>query len=116
MKNDNSTNYYMSFNIKGFEVNEQRYKKRQKNFTLNWKNYDNITLRNHLNKVGCKTPDQISYKSWPICRNQRQMNQARLPLNSNNVRPCKEVESINYDMSESEVLFAKTFQGPYWKN
>jgi hypothetical protein len=44
------------------------------------------------------------------------MNEARLPLSSNNVHPCKEVESIDYDMGESERLSAKTFQGQYWKN
>jgi hypothetical protein len=119
VQRDNSTNHYMNFNLKRLEVNEKRYKKRQNNCILNWKNYDNMTLRNHLNKVGSKTPDQISNETWPICRSQEKMNEARLHLNSNNVHPCKEVESVDYDMGESEELSShsyKTFQGQYWKN
>ena len=116
IKRENSTNHYMSFNLKGLDVNMQRYKKHRNNCILNWKNYDNITLENHLNKVGCKTPDQISNDSWSICTSQRKMIEARLPLNSNNVRPCKEVESIDYDMGETEWKSVKRFQGQYWNN
>ena len=114
--NDSSTNYYMSFNLKGLDVNENRYKKRQNNFILNWKNYDNITSENHLNKVGCKTPDQICSEEWPICTNQGKMNEARLRLGRTRVHPCKEVEYVYYDFGITEDSSVKTFRGQYWNN
>ena len=115
-KRDNVTNFSMSFNLKGLDVNIQRYKKNRNNCVLNWKNYDNITLQNHLNKVGCKTPAQITNDTWPICTNQGRMRKAILhPVNTHNVNPCNEVESIDYDMGETDEP-SRTFKGGDWKN
>ena len=99
---DNITNHYMSFNLKGMDVNLQRYKKDEGNCIPDWKNYDNITLERHLSKTGCKTPDQSTNDTWTVCQNKEAMKKARIHLNRIALRPCREVESIDYDMGESE--------------
>merc|ERR1712020_376747 len=57
-KRDNISNYWLSFNIKGMTAVNNRYKVNQNNCIENWKNYDDIILKQHLDSVGCKTPDQ----------------------------------------------------------
>ena len=120
VKRDNATNHHMSFNLKGMDVNIRRYKKGEHNCIHNWKNYDNITLQRHLDYVGCKTPDLITNDTWPICTNKEKMHKARLKLNSQNLEPCRGVESVDYDMGESEELEdapkGKHFHGQYWED
>ena len=118
MERDASTNHYMSFNLKGMDVEIQRHKKRRRNCVKNWKNYDNIITRSHLRRVGCRTPDQITNKSWPICDTKDKMKEARLHLNQLSLRPCREIVSIDYDMGESGDNWNETpvVNGKPWKN
>ena len=58
-------------------------------------------MEHHLSRIGCKTPDQITNASWPVCKNKSAMKEARIHLNRIKNRPCREVESIDYDMGES---------------
>ena len=120
IKRDATTNHYMSFGLKSVDVNIQRYKKSQQNCIPNWKNYDNITLENHLEKIGCKTPDQITNNTWSICSSKVKMKDARLRFNTINLRPCREIETIEYDIGDSEdyggKYVGKRFHGKYWKN
>ena len=108
----------MSFNLKGMEVNIERYKKNRNNCIENWKNYDNITLENHLRNVGCKTPDQITSDAWPVCNGKEKMKSARLRLHDEKIRPCREIESIDYDFGESErsLNVVPLVNGRPWKN
>ena len=99
---DNNTNYWMEFDVKNVDVIVRRYKKRLDNCIEDWKNYDNIVLMRHLENVKCRSPDQLTNTSFPICSNEIDMRRARLNLKPGGVRPCKEVESINYVMLESE--------------
>ena len=101
IKRGNNTNFYMSFNLKGMDVNIHRYKKDQGNCISSWKNYDNITLERHLSKIGCKTPDQTTNGSWSVCQKKEAMKDARIHLNRITIRPCREIEAISYDMGES---------------
>ena len=75
---DNNTNHYISFNIKGLAVSTLRYK--DNNCIAEWKNYDNITLENHLKIVGCKRPDQITDSDFPLCNSKEKMLEARIRL------------------------------------
>ena len=115
---DASSNHYMSFNLKGMYVNIQRYKKNQRNCIEDWKNFDKIILQKHLQKVGCKTPDQITNGTWPICSSGEKMKTARLRLNSLKLRPCREIISIDYDMGESDdnIDYAPIVNGKRWNN
>ena len=118
IRQDNKTNHFMSFNLKGMEVNIERYKKRRNNCIENWKNYDNITLENHLKGVGCRTPDQITNDAWPVCNGKEKMKSARLRLHDEKIRPCREIESIDYDFGESErsLNVIPRVDGMPWKN
>ena len=120
IKRDSATNHYMGFDLKSADVNVQRYKKSQQNCIPDWKNYDNITLERHLEKVGCKTPDQITNNTWSICSSKEKMKEARLPFNTINLRPCTEIETIEYEYGDYEDYDGKyrglSFHGKYWKN
>ena len=119
IKRDSSTNHYMSFNIKGMEVNIQRYKKKRPNCVQNWRNYDNITLTNHLSKVGCKIPYQLTNDAWPICNNTEKMRAAydeTILMGGTKLRPCRVMESIDYDYGESEDTAGTGYWNRYWKN
>ena len=99
--NNNKTNHWISFNIKSMEVHTLRYKVQKENCISDWQRYDNITLKNHLKSVGCKTPDQIIDSDLPTCSTRQKMKQARIPLNNNALRPCKRVESVDFDLGEA---------------
>ena len=99
---DNDTNYWMEFDVKNVDVIVRRHKKRLDNCIEDWKNYDNIVLTKHLEAVKCRTPDQLINTSFPLCMTSDDMQKARLNLKPGGIRPCKEVESINYVMQESE--------------
>ena len=99
---DNTTNYWMEFDVKNVDVIVRRYKRRLDNCIEDWKNYDDIVLMKHIESVKCKTPDQIMNVSFPLCSSKAAMKKARFNLKPGGVRPCKEVESINYVMLESE--------------
>lgn len=118
IRQDDKTNHFMSFNLKGMEVNIERYKKKRNNCIENWKNYDNITLENHFKGVGCRTPDQITNNAWPVCNNKEKMKLARLRLHDEKIRPCREIESIDYDFGESErsLNVVPHIDGRPWKN
>ena len=115
---DASSNHYMSFNLKGMYVNIQRYKKNHQNCIEDWKNFDKVVLRKHLQRVGCKTPDQITNDTWSICSSREKMKAARLRLNSLKFRPCREIVSIDYDMGESDdnIDYAPIVNGTRWNN
>lgn len=99
---DNHTNHVISFNVKSMDVVQQRYKPYQDNCVSDWKNYHNLTLANHLKYIGCKTPDQITNATWTICPTKEKMRQARINLINNQLRPCRELESIEYDLGENK--------------
>ena len=111
MKRDASTNFYMSFNLKGMGVHIQRHRKNRHNCVENWKNYDSIIMANHLRRVGCKTPDQIANDTLSVCNTKEKMKEARLHLNRLRLRPCREIVSIDSDMGESDSTTKKL-----WKN
>ena len=99
---DNSTNHFLSFNIKGMEADISRYKEDKHNCIEDWKNYDNITMENHMKTIGCKSPDQITNSDWPICSSKEMMRKARIPLNNEKLRPCRRVESVHFELGETQ--------------
>ena len=99
---DNTSNYWTEFDVKNVDVIARRHKRRLKNCIEDWKNYDSIMMNNHFRSVGCKTPDQSINGSWPICSTKEKMREAHLSLKPGAIRPCREVEAINYLMHEAE--------------
>ena len=106
---DNTSNYWMSFNIKRMEAILNRYKRHRNNCVQNWKNYDNYVLGERIKSVGCKTPDQHTNLFWPICNNTEKMKKARIHLKTSpNLRPCREIESLDYQIGDSVATFQST--------
>ena len=121
---DNMSNYLMSFNIKGMEAAVNRYKYRYNNCVQDWKNYDDVVLKEHLMSVGCKTPYQPtniehrpSYR-WPLCTSKAKMKEARLRLKySGGNRPCREIEAISVlERDADKGLTTLKKRGKDWKN
>ena len=92
----------MDFYLNGMEISLLRYKKDKHNCVQNWKEYDDIVLEKHVSSVGCKTPFQPHELKYPICKTKETMKKAHLPLNTNAIPACREIEWIDYHMKESE--------------
>ena len=99
---DSKSDYWMEFDVKNVDVIVRRYKRNQKNCIENWRDYDRIILEDHIESVGCRTPDQWTNQEWPICTSKEKMKAARLNLKPGGIRPCREIEAIDYVMLESE--------------
>ena len=123
-KRDNISNYWLSFNIKGMTAVSNRYKFNQNNCIPNWKNYDDIILKQHLDSVGCKTPDQpTNCTCWNICKTKEEMKRARFrfALESHALRPCREIDSLELEVGETEdetldLNEMLKFSEDYWDN
>ena len=100
---DKASNYVMDFNIKGMEVSLHRYKESRHNCIQDWRNFDNIILREHVKSIGCKQPYQLKGFRWPLCDTKEKMKQAEFPEKPEGLPPCREIESIAYQMAESEA-------------
>lgn len=69
----------------------------------NWENYDDIILRKHIKKVGCRAPYQQPNSTVPICKTKYEMKNSILSLRTDDYGfspPCKSLEKITYRIEE----------------
>ena len=105
----------MEFDIKGMDVVVHRYKKNTDNCIQNWQNYDNIALEKLIKSVGCKAPYQETIKNWPICDSMDKMKKViRHELRNYGIVPCREIQNIHYQISDSARAFRRNWQGKKW--
>ena len=102
-RREKTSNYWMDFNIKGMNVVVRRYKERLQNCIPDWKNYDSTVLDRHIEAVGCKAPYQRTSRHWPICNDERKMKNAQFPIEQGSIRPCREIEWIDYQTFDSDA-------------
>ena len=63
-------NYRRSIvSISGIELLKRR-KKSDHDCSINWKSFDGMVLKKHIETIGCRAPYQLGYKNYPICNNQ----------------------------------------------
>ena len=65
----------MRFNLNQMEILKRR-SKRKESCISNHVNYDEETLREHLEKLGCRTPYQTTQKHLPICQAKKDLKAA----------------------------------------
>ena len=94
-------NYWMEFDIKGMNVFHRRYKAGFNNCVREWRNYDALLLERRIESVGCRTPYQSTKHNFPICDSQEKMRKAMFPLKAGNLAPCRTIEKIDYQESET---------------
>ena len=94
-------NYWMEFDIKGMNVFHRRYKAGFNNCVREWQNYDALLLERRIESVGCRTPYQSTKHNFPICDSQEKMRKAMFPLKAGNLAPCRTIEKIDYQESET---------------
>jgi hypothetical protein len=106
-KKSKGDNYWLSFYVRGMNVFQYRYKSRHNNCFQKWQEYDTRILEKHIKYVGCRTPDTNTKHDWPICESKEKMKEARYHLRTGAVQPCREIESINYQIGESDGSFIR---------
>ena len=55
--------------ISGIELLKRR-KKSDHDCSINWKSFDGMVLKKHIETIGCRAPYQLEYKNYPLCNNQ----------------------------------------------
>ena len=65
-RRDKTTNYWIEFNVRGFEVDIHRYKSRLNNCVRDWKNYDYLMVEEDIKSVGCKAAYHPKKFKWPV--------------------------------------------------
>ena len=96
-------NYWININIRGMNVFRRRYKAHLDNCIQDWKNYDIIMVEKHIAAIGCKAPYQKTMNDWPICDSQEKMKKTLYPIKTGYVPPCRTIEMIDYQQSETDA-------------
>ena len=111
-------NYELLFRVKGVEMLHRRNKKGQPCY-LDWKNYDEALLENHVRKVGCRPP-YLKNKDidTPICNTTALMKKSKFILKTGDYDldpPCTSMEKIYYGVEESTLKDSKwAIEDHFW--
>ena len=107
---DKTSNFKLGMILKGMTVYVQRYKYRLNNCIWNWKQYDQITIQNHINKMGCKVPYQGGNYNGTLCKNKTANKESRFrfSLQRNGVPPCRSIDKIEYENNEKTEIYLQT--------
>ena len=107
-------NFWMNFGVKGLHVSQHRYKKSRGYCIEDWKNYDKVMLKRHIEKVGCRIPDQPI--NGTVCKNKGQMKKARLDLRikKGSIPPCREMDWIDVQYGESSNMNSSKLKEYNW--
>ena len=93
--------------VRDVEVLE-RHKNKNKNCITDWKNYDEVVLEKHLEKIGCRSPYQGHGESLRnICASKKRMKQSLLYPSDILMKmfdnPCRSLEKADYRYMEEVV-------------
>ena len=87
------------FQITSFELLKRR-NKRQEKCTSEWNIFDQMVLKKHIEKVGCRAPYMPQYPEFPMCNTQKQIRKAYYDGWSLEKRyaedPCQEMRTIDF--------------------
>ena len=76
---------------------------------VDWMNFDDIVLKRHLEKVGCRAPYQNSDK--PLCHTKESMAESVYEITKVKSKycpaPCQEMSNIRYELEIVELLNEK---------
>ena len=80
---------------------------------MEWENYDDSILTNHIKNVGCRAPYQKAVDGVKLCSTKESMRNASLlrPRNEHMlITPCKYMAKILYGFEESDMSETKYYK------
>ena len=101
---DSNDGYLSRYIIKSVETIRRRNKRRRP--CMEWDNYDDSILTNHIKNVGCRAPYQKPVDGYEVCSTKDSMkNASLLHIKNDHVLhpPCKSMSKILYDFEESDM-------------
>ena len=88
-----------TFQISSVEILKRRYKNKNK-CTADWNDYDNLVLKSHVQKSGCRAPYISDYSDFPTCNTKHKIKKAYYDgWKLNKVykdEPCQEMTNIDF--------------------
>ena len=98
--------YAMRFKMRKVEVLRRR-QKRGIGCNENWKEYDSMVIKSHINKIGCRPvyiDSSFQGPNIPNCSTKEEMHKARFTVRTDGYGippPCTSMEEISYEYEES---------------
>ena len=86
------------FSIEFMEILERR-NKRNHQCAMDWMIYDHLVMKNHMEKVGCRTPYQKSDKDFPLCGTKNELKDSvveKSKFAAKFLLPCQELSQLAY--------------------
>ena len=103
--NINDTKSFSNINIRVIEILSHRNKPNRRCFE-DWMYYDDLILKDHIKKVGCRAPYQNIYKHLPACDTEEKMKQSIFNIQTlpNLPVPCQEMSQLAFDFTSEFEL------------
>ena len=104
------------FRIKTVEILKRRNKRKERCFE-DWRNFDELVLKRHIENVGCRAPYHGPYKQFPVCDTQRKIKESVYEVGKVRSKyfppPCNEISKIDYsfisEQPDSKMKFVWLF-------
>ena len=82
---------------------------------MEWEDYDDSIVSNHIRKVGCRASYQKAVDGIPLCSTKRSMRSASsLKIQNDHdkmlLHPCKYMGKILYDFEETDMSRTKYYK------
>ena len=109
-KRKSNDGYFSRYVIKSVEIIKRRNKGRRP--CMEWENYDDSILTNHIKNVGCRAPYQKAVDGVKQCSTKESMQKHAKSLRSQHmlITPCKYMAKILYDFEESDMSRTKYYK------
>ena len=105
-RQNKSESYLMKYRVRFIGASTQR-NRYHKPCAEDWRNYDNLFMKNLMNKVGCRPPHWQSELVLPICSNHTEMEVFSEQPNRHDlesfIQPCKVIDQIELRYDEYEI-------------
>ena len=101
---DSNDGYLSRYIIKSVEILKRRNKGKRP--CMEWEDYDDSIVTNHIRKVGCRAPYQKAVERLPLCSTQQSMrNASSLQIKNDHMLlpPCKYMGKISYNFEETDM-------------
>ena len=101
---DFNDGYLSRYIVKSVEIVKRRNKGRRP--CVEWEDYDDSVVSNHIKKVGCRAPYQKAVVGIPLCSTKLSMRNAsslRIQNDQMLYPPCKYMAKILYSFEESDM-------------
>ena len=110
---DSNEGYLSRYIIKSVEIIKRRNKRRRP--CIEWEDYDDSIVSNHIRKVGCRASYQKAVDGIPLCSTKRSMrNASSLKIQNDHdkmlLHPCKYMGKILYDFEETDMSRTKYYK------